>query len=144
VPDCRAARTLAEKAVASGVEFPIAVSATVERSLARLDLSDAGLRVVAALDERARGARAQREIAGALSVYLRQIAGGARVERGRVGEPIPLPARVTGRLAVTNASDPALLLEGELDQALAWERAAVLSGRTISEWALAQALLRSS
>lgn len=94
-----------------------------------------------ALNERAAAARPEIGLAGAAAVYLRQLSVGAKQQPMPAAETIvvPLPARIVDRLGCEAVLEvPAA--RGEVDSAVLWERAAVVAGRTMTEWALAETL----
>jgi hypothetical protein len=124
-----------------GVSFDVAVAVTVERSLAVRDLDGLHEGQIKQLDERALSLRLDREVGGAVAVYLRQLSGGSVPTGVSAGVgPVSLPARLAARLAQTDPADMPGLLDGELPMALAWERAAVSQARTIGEWGAREAL----
>jgi len=87
---------------------------------ARLDVLAASAEVVIGLSE-------------AQSAYLRVLSRGSAQQTGALPRLLPVPMRLIERIGqegLVRRVDPALL-----ETALLWERAAVLSGRTMSEWA---------
>lgn len=132
--DDRAAAPLAGAAADLGIAFELAAVVTVERSLLRDELR--ALRLGHAspeLDTAARAAAVTGELSESLSAYL------GSLDRSMQTRPHPrsalvLPMRLTeriGTVAPASRLDVALL-----PSAIAWERAAVVAGRTMTEWAL--------
>jgi hypothetical protein len=125
------------------VSVDLAVAVTLERSLAAADLAGAGIEIVARLDALAVDVRPSGAVGGATALYLRQLSGGERRERGsprnRVG-PFSLPGRLVARLASLDGEAVPGLLEGDLELSIAWERAALLEARTVGEWASLKAV----
>lgn len=140
LPQCAAVEGLAVAAVTRGIEFGLAVAATIERSLAASEIARISTSVVPELDELACRTQVAGAYRGAAVVYLRQLEGGASVARGSALGPVTVPGRLAVRLQPFDEDGVAALLDGDLDIALAWERAAVLEGRTITEWAMVRAL----
>jgi hypothetical protein len=132
---------LAGEASRRGIEFSVAIATTIERSLSVRDIAQVDAIVVSELDDLAGDAVVASLPSGATAVYLRQLAGGARVGIASLTVPVNIPGRLASRLqALGNESAEALIMEGDLEKSLAWERAAVLEGRTITEWALSRTL----
>jgi hypothetical protein len=126
-------RALAQAAAALGISPTLAAVLVVERWLVASDLEGQDLEsLVPELDAEAAKARVTIELSEPLSAYLVALAGG--VDRAAVLPPVlALPMRLTERIVARGRVpelDPALL-----KSALLWERAAVLSGRTMGEWA---------
>jgi hypothetical protein len=126
-----------------GVAFELAAIVTVERSLLRDDLQ--ALEVdgfESELDTAARAATVTCELSAPLSAYLQALDRGPKA-RKRPRHVIALPMRLTERLGSQSCVgvhlDPALL-----PSAIAWERAAVLAGHTMSEWAMRAVARRSA
>jgi hypothetical protein len=126
-------RAVAEEARACGLPLPVAVSLVCEL---RLVLGDVGRPVVGVLD-RARAGSVNARLSAADAAYLRLLTVGRRDRHDDVGCgvcTVDIPSRLSSRLL--NCGGPERLLErGWLDRACEWERAAVLAGRTMSEWA---------
>jgi hypothetical protein len=126
-----------------GVAFELAAVVTVERSLLRDDLHGFGLgEIESELDIAARAATVTCELSDPLSAYLRALDRGPRV-RKRPRHLTALPMRLTERLGsqtcVGPHLDPTLL-----PSAIVWERAAVLAGHTMTEWAMRAVASRSA
>lgn len=142
LPASPALRALAEAALAAGIELELALRLCLERALVVADLRAVGVEV-ARLDSLAARACVSGALDAADCAYLRRLtrredAGSARP----LGDAIivGLPSRLTARLL---AAGPEELLERaglDVEAALSWEIAAVLDGRTISEWAPLAAL----
>jgi hypothetical protein len=113
--------------------------ALLETELGRLRLSS----LIPALDERAKASQVTLALAEPQRAYLRALTtsrcGSATDETPAL---VALPVRLTDRIAAS-ALDACLCPE-LLDSALAWERAAVASGQTMSEWAAFAALEMSA
>lgn len=139
LPASPALERLADTAHAAGVEFELAARLAIEHALACADLRALGI-APAALDAAAAGERVAGELDAADCAYLRRLTQRREVARRDDGELVcvGLPARLTARLL--QADLDALLAAAAVEQALAWEIAAVVSGRTISEWAPLTAL----
>lgn len=136
-----ALRALAEAAAAAGVEFELAVRLCVETALVRDDLRPAGIDL-AQLDALAAAAVVATRVDAAGCAYLRRLTrreqASARPRALGDAVIVGLPARLSARLLAADLDD--LLANADVESALAWEIAAVLDGRTISEWAPLAAL----
>jgi hypothetical protein len=132
-------RALAAAAVAAGVAFETAAGVVAERSLV---VAEHGLTApqIADLDGRARAARPRTELSAASAAYLREL-GSTRAVAPRLGTSVTLalPARLNDRIG-SPARLPQLLDADTLAAALAWERAAMGAGLTLTEWALGELL----
>jgi hypothetical protein len=124
-----------------GVTFALAIAVVVERGFVIDDLGVGSMtgRLAARLDDTAASAVTRIPTCGATAAYLRQLAAGDPASPWR-DRPVELPGRLVQRLADCGEVEVDQLLDGPLDSALAWERAAVLHGRTMTEWALREAL----
>ena len=90
------------------------------------------------LDAAAGRARVAIELSEPLSAYFAALSPRRQGEEGSLPQVLALPMRLTERIGVRGGC---LRLEAALlASALAWERAAVLEGRTMSEWAFVMAL----
>jgi hypothetical protein len=151
LPAGSAMQALAAQAADAGVELELAVRLCVEAALAHADLRAAGIGAAGSDAHPAGGGLAQLDaLAAAASVttrvdacdcaYLRRLTRRGAHERRTLGDAVivGLPARLSGRLL--DADLDALLANADVGSALAWEIAAVLDGRTISEWAPLTAL----
>jgi len=135
-----ALRALAGAAGEAGVDVELAVRLTVECALVCDDLRAAGVDP-AALDAVAAAERVAGELDAAAAAYLRRLTGRRRGTAARaLGEVVTagLPLRLSARLLAADLD--ALVAAVPLERALAWETAAVLAGRTMSEWAPLAAL----
>lgn len=132
-------RSLAAVANELGVSLELAIVVVVERSLLGDDLAARGLdKIAARLDAEAAHASVTIELSEPLSAYLAALTGRGRGASRSLPRLIALPMRLTERIG---ADGPAARLDETLLQsALSWERAAVLEGRTMSEWATLKAL----
>jgi len=132
------AAALAAAAAEERIDFLLATVLVVERSLVEEDLRYGGLgTTLPILDRTASKARVRIALSEPMSVYLRTLEGAATAASS-MRESVRIPMRLTERVAERTLER--LLDARMLRSALAWERAAVLSGRTMSEWALLQAL----
>lgn len=132
--DATSSAPLVRAAAELGITFDLAAVVTVERSLLRDDIHALGFSSsTALLDSSARTARVARELSEPLSEYLGALDRSSRARR-HPRNTLVLPMRLTERLG--NVA-PASRLDAELlPSAIAWERAAVVAGRTMTEWAL--------
>jgi hypothetical protein len=132
-------RRLAAAAAERGVAFETAAAVVVERELV---VSEFALDpVVAELDRRAEAARPLRPLSATTPAYLRELgkAGAPQGQHGRATVVLSLPARLNDR--IFNPAALSALIDAEsLGTALAWERAAVVGGYTLTEWALLELL----
>lgn len=116
----------------------------IERELLERELGARSKDAADRLDARARGARVKVELDAAASSYLAMLGmrneDAAKAARSIGGEvSCLLPGRLWTRLSAGGA--PPVALRGcALDEAIAWERAAVLAGFTMTEWALRELL----
>lgn len=145
LPVTDALRALAADADDAGIDVELAVRLAVECALVCEDLRAAGVDP-ATLDTAAAAERVGRELDAATAAYLRRLTG-ARAPAApavpavrRLGEVVVagLPIRLSARLL--GADLDRLVAAAPLARALAWETAAVLGGRTMSEWAPLTAL----
>lgn len=135
---------LVARARTAGVDVELAVRLTVECALVCGDLCTAGADP-AALDAAAATEQVTGELDAAAAAYLRRLTG-RRGEAVTVRRSAPsgevvtvgLPVRLSSRLLAADLDG--LVSAVSLDRALAWETAAVLAGRTMSEWAPLAAL----
>lgn len=133
------ARGLAEAAVRRGVSFQLAAALVVERSLLQEDLAKQGLsRMLERLDEEAVRASVEIELSEPLSAYLRALSSRERQPTRAQPRLVALPMRLIERIG---GAGPGQRLDAALlESAFLWERAAVLAGRTMSEWATLKTL----
>ena len=126
--------SLAAAADELGVSLELAVVVVVERSLLANDLAARRIDGIAArLDAEAAHASVTIELSEPLSAYLSALLSHDRGVSRSLPRLITLPMRLTERIG---AEGPAARLDATLLQsALHWERAALLEGRTMSEWA---------
>ena len=117
-----------------GIAFELAAVVTVERSLLGEELECLGLEDArGTLDCNARVAAVTGELSEPLSAYLGALDRSLDA-RAHPRSRLVLPMRLTERIG---PAGPASRLDvALLPSAIAWERAAVLAGRTMTEWAL--------
>lgn len=161
LPATAALAALADTARTAGVDVELAVRLVLECALVSDDLCASGVDPTT-LDATAAAERVGGELDAASAAYLRRLAGrrdsgatrpepaapgeSGAVHRGAGGGAlgdvvtVGLPLRLSARLLAADLD--ALLAAAPLDRALAWETAAVLAGRTMSEWAPLTALRR--
>lgn len=138
------ARRLAAAANARQLPFETTGALVVERTLLARDLSMPGRdSFTTALDEIASRMRVERALTEPQSAYLRALSPSRlpAVRTANLPHLLPLPMRLIERIGeggLDGAVDVTLL-----ESALLWERAAVLNGRTMSEWAALTALKTS-
>jgi hypothetical protein len=109
----------------------LAARLLLEAALLRRDLSLASaVRVDGLLDEAARSARVSRRLSAGDADYLRALALSRRPEQGGA---VTVPVRLLARL---DELDLERELDGDVRQAVTWETAAVIEGRTMLEWGL--------
>jgi len=132
--DPRRATGFLQGARAAGLAVELAAVIAVERLLLEEDLHQLGLgKASTVLDALAGQARVRRELSEPASAYLASLECDRRAS-SRTPAMLALPARLRERIGAREAAE--LLDARMLASAIAWERAAVLSGRTMSEWAL--------
>ncbi len=122
-----------------GVAPERAYALLIERRLLLDDLGAGEPGIAAVLDDAARNVRAELALDGPSSTYLRSFSRPTSVPRV-VAETllVPVPLRFYAR---ASALDPEAIVEsGGVAQAIAWERASVARGRTMTEWGLVTAL----
>lgn len=134
-----AVRTLAGSAFAMGIDFELACRLAIECALVGDDLRAVGVEP-SSLDAVAAAQPVEEQLDAAASAYLRRLTQRPDVERRELGEAVTLglPVRLGARLL--RADLDALVASADLARAIAWETAAVLAGRTMSEWAPLAAL----
>lgn len=132
-------RRLAGAAYAIGIDLELAIRIALESALACEDLLGAGVDP-ALLDAPAATERVDGQLDAAASAYLRRLTHERDSPRRDLGEALTvgLPARLSARLL--RADLDRLLTTADIARAIRWETAAVLTGRTISEWVLLAAL----
>ncbi len=124
---------------AEGVAPERAYVLLIERRLLLDDLGAGGPEISAVLDGAARNVRTELALDGPSSTYLRSFSRPTSVPRTVATTfLIPVPLRFYAR---ASALDPEAIVEpGGVAQAIAWERASVARGRTMTEWGLVTAL----
>lgn len=121
-------------AVSARINHTLAAALIVERSLLEIELRDTSLpRVTARLDVRAANARVEMELTTASADYLRALTCSSAVTSAAPDGVLRLPMRLSDRILRFDLSQ--LVRTDLLESAISWERAAVLSGQTMSEWA---------
>ncbi|MDO8212386.1 hypothetical protein [Conexibacter sp. CPCC 206217] len=132
-------RRLAGAAYAIGIDLELALRIALESELACRDLRDAGVDP-ALLDAAAAAQRVDGQLDAAASAYLRRLTHERDSPRRDVDDAVTvgLPARLSARLLRADLDH--LLSTADIARAIRWETAAVLTGRTISEWAPLAAL----
>jgi hypothetical protein len=111
----------------------------LERRLLLDDLAEVGLRgTEAALDGVALSVTPELALDGASSAYLRSFIRPAVQTSVVATLLVPVPVRLYAR---ARELAPATTIEsGAVEQAIRWERASVLEGRTMAEWAFVSLL----
>lgn len=127
---------LAEEAVGLEIDLGVACSVVIERRDLIATVGDDAL--VQWLDDRAWIARPVIALSAPSSAYLRSLNGNSLAEvrstRQMKLDRVAMPARLNDRLL--RLWPPSPDLEGvELGPALQWERASVMAGMTMTEWA---------
>ena len=139
INDASSLRALAVAAAKCGVALELAAVLVVERALLTAELAPHGLGDLAdRFDAEAACARVTFELSGSLSAYLAALSGRDRSGGAMLPSILALPMRLSERILAREGRpqfDATLLAS-----ALAWERAAVLEGRTMSEWAAVKTL----
>jgi hypothetical protein len=132
-------RALAAHAAELGLDLELALRLALETALATAELT--ALRVdLDALDRIAGGAAVDRTVDACHAAYLRRLTTAAPCDPVELDALFlaGLPVRLSTRLLSADLAE--LLAAADLERARAWEIAAVLDGRTISEWAPLTAL----
>lgn len=134
-----AVHALAGSAYAMGIDFELAGRLALECALVCDDLRAAGVEP-ASLDAVAAAQPVEGQLDAAASAYLRRLTQRPGAERRELGDAVTLglPVRLGARLL--RADLDALVASADLARAVTWEIAAVLTGRTMSEWAPLAAL----
>lgn len=135
-----ALRRLAASAYAVGIDFELATRLAVECELTCRDLRAAGIDP-AQLDAAAATERVEQQLDASACAYLRRLTQlRDDAPRRDLGDAVTvgLPSRLSARLVRTDVGE--LLADADIARAIRWETAAVLAGRTISEWAPLTAL----
>jgi hypothetical protein len=118
------------------VSVELAVSLVVQRLVAIDDLHAVfGFetpRLMAALDQAAADATVQRAVSPAYASYVRELTASGSW-RSAAFATVPLPVRVIERLGGSTPATDATAVD--VAAAVAWERAAALTGQTMAEWA---------
>lgn len=134
-----ALRVLGDRARRAQLPLGLAGSLATEHALL---VGELGATVVPRLNAHAGEACATSRLTDATAVYLRTLTHAWRPDPAdELAWRLQLPARLSDRIAAHPDRDA--LLGGDLEQARRWEIAAVLSGATMTEWAL-RALLTAA
>jgi hypothetical protein len=143
--DSAVAVRLQDVADAHGLRIDHAAALLVESNLVLGDLTRVFTSRTASIEflhSAARTTRVRRPLSAAEASYVRQLTAPPSPPR-RLTTPrarVLLPARLLSRLSGAPADEH--IDTAALPSALLWEQAAVVRGRTMSEWALAAALTR--
>lgn len=140
----QAGERLSAAAARAGISADIAATVLVERSLVAADLKRLNL---TAPTPRLEELRPTRRLTAAEGDYLRLLTLGKARGRSVVPEPASatVPVRLISRAPeVLGAAIESATLVTDLHEALSWEVAALLAGRTLGEWTLAAAVERLS
>lgn len=142
LPSSPAVTRVLEQAAGAGLDPELAVRLCVEHALVRATLC--AVRVDPRLvDALASGQRFEQRADDRDAPYARRLTLTAtRAERPATPSTVGLPLRLAGQLA--DADLAALLRDADVEQARAWELAALADGRTMSEWAPVAALRAQS
>lgn len=133
-----ALQALGQAAHAKRIPFATAAVVVVERTLLDIEFRTRGMaEMLSLLDERARAEQVILALAEPQRAYLRAISS-PHPTAATTPTLIALPMRLRDRVAV--ATLEACLRPELLDFALTWERAAIATGRSMSEWAAFAAL----
>lgn len=121
-------------AVSARINSNLAAILVVERSLLESELRNiAPPQATILLDTQATDAQVEMELTAASADYLRTLACSATVISASPDGVLKLPMRLSDRILRFGLSQ---LIQPELlESAISWERAAVLSGQTMTEWA---------
>lgn len=140
-------RALAHVTTQAGVVFDLGAALIAERQFLLADLAGLGLdRELDELDRLASLAHIDRALSPAHAAYLRSLRArrarpptDRREPSSRAMTEIALPIRLAARMR-DHPNPLGEFTPETLEQALTWEAAALLSGRTMSEWGLMVAL----
>jgi hypothetical protein len=121
----------------TSIDANLAAVLIVERSLLNLELQSLSLpRVTSRLDAQAKEALVEMELTAASADYLRALTCSATATGAPAGA-LKLPMRLSDRILRFGLDQ--LVRPNLLKSAISWERASVLSGQTMSEWAFSRA-----
>jgi hypothetical protein len=133
-------RAVCQQAAAAGIPAELALSLALQRVLVESDLrgslGDRADATIAALDREAASAHVEGAVSDEYAAYVRALSTAAPYRT--LAGTAPMPVRVLERLDAGEL--PRLIDAGRVPSALAWERAAAISGRTMAEWAAFAAL----
>ena len=135
------AAAFAGAADATGLSLDQAAALGLERAFVRQDLAGAGAlsddEVCQLLDSAALEARPRLPLSAALAAYVRTLRLRPPLAGVASASHVAIPLRLADR---ARAAEPAPgCTTSELEQAVDWEVAAVIEGRTMSEWAFLHA-----
>jgi hypothetical protein len=119
-----------------GIPTSLAVSVVCERELVVSELAEGAAVAIECLDDAARRERPGAALAELASDYARMLVAAISgpIETQRTQGPAVIPMRLESRLLAPNVV--VRLDGGDIDVALWWELAAVVTGATMTEWAL--------
>lgn len=131
--DASVTADIARAARSAGVDANLAAVLVVERALIEAEFEVRNMEIrTARLDTRAEEAQVAMELAPPTADYLRALSAHGR-NASKLSTTFKLPMRLTDR--ILNFGVDRLLRPEVLGSAVLWEKAAVLSGQTMSEWA---------
>jgi hypothetical protein len=125
IRECQAARVVPERAYGLLLERRLLLD-----DLIGIDATG----IERMLDSAASTARPALALDGASSTYLRSFSRPSTPLRPATKFLVPVPVRVYARAA--GLAPEVTITEGAVAQAVAWERASVIAGRTMAEWGL--------
>jgi hypothetical protein len=121
-------------AVSARIDSSLAATLVVERSLLEIELGNlAPPQTTTRLDARAADAQVEMELTTASADYLRALTCSSTVTSASLDGALKLPMRLSDRILRFGLSQ--VIQTDLLGSAISWERASVLSGQTMSEWA---------
>jgi hypothetical protein len=130
---------LARAAQAEGVAFELAAVVVVERSIVDQEFTTAGLdALLDDLDLEAEQTKVEMALSEPQHAYLRTLCAPRAEAWSRAPALVAIPMRLTDRMRSDILDEH--LRPDLLRSALVWERAAVATGRSMSEWAALAAL----
>lgn len=137
--DPGAANRIAQAATSHGLSTSLAALVTIECVLTIESLDAIGAETpIEAIDQEAAVSRVRRPLSEPSRAYLQALSSRGVCSTTVPLRHVPLPMRLTD--LVRHREIDSLLDASELDRAISWERAALLAGRTMGEWAACCAL----